>query len=483
MKNKIVFVSGQFNILHPGHVRLLSYAKKLGNKLIVGVLSDKLSSQDAHIHEKLRYQNVKTITWIDEVYLIKDSLKKAILKFKPDIVLKGNEHESYENDEESIVKTYGGKLLFASGESTFSSFDLIKKELISTRFSRFSFPKNYIQRRKIKKKNIVNLINRFKNKQICVLGDFIIDKYIECEALGMSAEDNCLVFKSLGETSYLGGAGIVAAHSASLGAKTKLITVVGSDINIKETNKKLIKHGVSPDLIKDDTRKTTIKKRYINLNKSVMRISNLSQNYISLKIQKQIIKKFKKIVKKIDCLIFSDFNYGCLPNKMIEEIIDLCLKNNVWISADCQTSSQIGDIAKYKNVNLITPTEKEARVATRNQDSGLISLCEQLRNHTKVDNIILKLGIEGVLIHSSNKIKRTRYFNDRIPALNSNPTSVMGAGDCLLVGSSLSLISGADIWEASYIGSISAALQVDRVGNIPLKFKVLKNELNENFKI
>ena len=40
----------------------------------------------------------------------KDSLKKAILKFKPDIVLKGNEHESYENDEESIVKTYGGKL-------------------------------------------------------------------------------------------------------------------------------------------------------------------------------------------------------------------------------------------------------------------------------------------------------------------------------------------------------------------------------------
>ena len=114
-------------------------------------------------------------------------------------------------------------------------------------------------------------------------------------------------FKSLGETSYLGGAGIVAAHSASLGAKTKLITVVGSDINIKETNKKLIKHGVSPDLIKDDTRKTTIKKRYINLNKSVMRISNLSQNYISLKIQKQIIKKFKKIVKKIDCLIFFRF--------------------------------------------------------------------------------------------------------------------------------------------------------------------------------
>ena len=77
----------------------------------------------------------------------------------------------------------------------------------------------------------------------------------------MSAEDNCLVFKSLGETSYLGGAGIVAAHSASLGAKTKLITVVGSDINIKETNKKLIKHGVSPDLNKRRYKKNNNQKK------------------------------------------------------------------------------------------------------------------------------------------------------------------------------------------------------------------------------
>ena len=95
---------------------------------------------------------------------------------------------------------------------------------------------------------------------------------------------------------------------------------------------------------------------------------------------------------------------------MIEEIIDLYLKNNVWISADCQTSSQIGDIAKYKNVNLITPTEKEARGRYKKSRLWINFIVAAVKKSYKVDNIILKLGIEGVLIHSSNKTKRTKIF-------------------------------------------------------------------------
>ena len=79
---KKIFVSGSFNVLHPGHLRLLSFAKKLGEELIVGVLSDKLSSQEAHVHEKLRLEAIKMITWIDKVYLISESLEKSILKYK-----------------------------------------------------------------------------------------------------------------------------------------------------------------------------------------------------------------------------------------------------------------------------------------------------------------------------------------------------------------------------------------------------------------
>ena len=60
-KNKVVFVSGQFNILHPGHLRLLRFARELGDRLIVGVLCDKLSAKNSLINQDMRLEVVKAI--------------------------------------------------------------------------------------------------------------------------------------------------------------------------------------------------------------------------------------------------------------------------------------------------------------------------------------------------------------------------------------------------------------------------------------
>ena len=72
-------------------------------------------------------------------------------------------------------------------------------------------------------------------------------------------------------------------------------------------------------------------------------------------------QKLKKIIKKLDLIIFSDFNYGFLPQKLVERVIKLAKENKTYLVADSQSSSQIGDIARFKNVNLITPTEHEAK--------------------------------------------------------------------------------------------------------------------------
>ena len=55
MKKKInVFISGNFNIVHPGHIRLFKFAKKIGNNLTVAIKSDNLAKSDVYINEKLR---------------------------------------------------------------------------------------------------------------------------------------------------------------------------------------------------------------------------------------------------------------------------------------------------------------------------------------------------------------------------------------------------------------------------------------------
>ena len=51
---KTVFISGNFNILHPGHQRLIKFASDLGDKLIVGVNSDFIAGDQAFISEEYR---------------------------------------------------------------------------------------------------------------------------------------------------------------------------------------------------------------------------------------------------------------------------------------------------------------------------------------------------------------------------------------------------------------------------------------------
>ena len=81
-------------------------------------------------------------------------------------------------------------------------------------------------------------------------------------------------------------------------------------------------------------------------------------------------------------------------------------------------------------------------------------------------NIILKLGSEGALLHFKDKLS---VKTDRIHALNDFARDVAGAGDSMLISSAMALAKGANPWESAFIGSLAAAVQVGRVGNIPLK--------------
>ena len=84
----------------------------------------------------------------------------------------------------------------------------------------------------------------------------------------------------------------------------------------------------------------------------------------------------------------------------------------VKIVADGQSSSQIGDISRFKFMDLITPTEIEARITLRNREDGLVVLADKIKNIAKAKNIILKLGEAGLLIHSKI-IKIKNLFTDQ----------------------------------------------------------------------
>ncbi len=474
-----VLVSGAFNVLHPGHLRLLRFAKECGDQLIVAVNSDRIAMGGAYVPEDLRLEVVQSNNWVDEAFLIDEPIAQVIARLQPNIVVKGKEHETKFNPELSVLEVYGGRLIFSSGETVFSSIDLLRSEFLQSNSGVIELPTDYMKRHSISIERLLSLINSFSRLKVCVIGDLLVDEYITCEALGMSQEEPTLVVTPLDTTRFLGGAGIVAAHAAGLGASALFISVAGNDMHSTFARGALEQAGVTSHLLIDDSRPTPHKQRYRSKGKSLLRVNHLHQRSISVALQAQLQKQFELVVSGIDLLVFSDFNYGCLPQALVHSLIGVANSQKVRLAADSQSSSQVGDISRFRGMDLITPTEREARISTRNHEEGIVVMAEQLRKQALANNILIKLGEEGVLVHAG---ETDPHFglDDRISALNSAPKDSSGAGDSMLISSAMTLASGGNIWEAACVGSLAAAIQVGRMGNIPLSAHELLQEIRPN---
>lgn len=465
-------MSGDFNILHPGHLRLLKFAKESGDYLVVGVNRDNGSIKG--VSQDIRLESIKATSYVDEAFILDISAVEYIQKYKPDIVVKGKEHENKENSELDIISAYGGKLLFSSGEIGFSSMDLLRQEFLSLS-NNLNHSWEYLKRHNLELNTLKDIIDKFATLKVLVIGDTIVDEYITCEPLGMSQEDPTIVVSPLATNKFIGGAAIVASHARTLGADVKFISVVGDDENKEYVQNSLENLEIDTSLYCDNTRPTTLKQRFRASNKTLLRVNHLKQHSVSKDIENEILANIKSCIDDVDLIIFSDFSYGLLTNKIIKNISKLGLEKKVLMAADSQSSSQIGDISKFKGMTLVTPTEREIRLSLNDFESGLVVLSEKLSKKTSAKYIFTTLGAEGVMIYNNHQDK---LLTDNIKALATTVKDVSGAGDSLLTCSSLALAVGANIWQSAYLGSFAAAIQVSRVGNIPIKKEEILEKLD-----
>jgi len=471
---RVVFVSGNFNVIHPGHLRLLTFARECGDFLLVGVTAD--DQLGVFVPQSLRLEGVQAISSVDHAIPLPGPVEDFISTLKPNIVVKGKEHESHFNLELPILEGYGGKLIFGSGEVRFSSLELLQRELRQTNLSRILNPSDFQRRHGFDNRRLAELLDSFSSLRVLVVGDLIVDEYITCDPLGMSREDPTIVVTPIKSDKFVGGAGIVAAHAAGLGAKATYFGVTGNDQTADFARETLLGYGVMPYLLEDESRPTTLKQRYRASGKTLLRVSQLRQHEISRELIDQMLESMGSVLSETDLVVFSDFNYGCLPQALVDEIVTRCVQRGIPMVADSQSSSQLGDVSRFSGMLLITPTEHEARLAMRDHVSGLAVLANALQNKTRAKHVFITLGAEGVLVHGADDYGH-RVVTDQLPAFNSAPIDVSGAGDCLLICAALSMVSGGSVWEGAYLGSVVAACQVSRLGNTPLTAAEVRHEL------
>lgn len=99
----VVFVSGNFNVVHPGHLRLLRFAAECGDTLVVGIIDG--ATPGVTVPENMRLEGIKAISLVDYAFILREMPEQFIVKLKPAIVVKSKEHETRFNPEAEAVRT------------------------------------------------------------------------------------------------------------------------------------------------------------------------------------------------------------------------------------------------------------------------------------------------------------------------------------------------------------------------------------------
>ena len=482
---KTVICHGHFNVIHPGHLRFLQYAKEHGEHLIVAVASiDDLESfrADKFFTDEERAANVESLHIVDNVIILKNIKLLQLLEIlNPDYWIMGREHESniikgigeYAN----IIKLYNGNLIYHSGSVSYASSRLLDSPTNILETSKSVELKKACSINNINLNTLSKKIDSFSKAKILVIGDTIVDQFVACDPIGMSAESPVLVVKEIESKEFIGGAAIVAKHVKSLGAECYYISVLGDDKPGKRVEDDLRKEKINSTLFVDKERPTTYKIRYMVENQKMFRVSRLEKFSVATEIENHIISKLEEIIPNADGVIISDFVYGVITPNILNNIIILAKKNNVKLFGDLQCSSQIGNILKFKDFTLLTPTEREARISLNDNDAGLEKVARNIIEKTNCENLLLKLGLDGFIAYRNDIPTEKTIMQQHFPALTANPVDTAGAGDTVLAIMSLCLSTGFNLMEASLLGACGASIAVNRIGNIPITLNDLIHQL------
>jgi len=484
---QVVLCYGHFNIIHPGHIRYLEHAKSLGQQLIVAVQGDQMLTPSGNPHLFSAQERALGLAWlqiVDGVLILdRGDLAEVIQVLRPNLLVLGKEFEKDRQGQlrESLkaLQEVSGKVVYHAGETHYATTDLLREEPRDLQRERWEQFQQACQRQQLDLSKLHQALNRFQQSRLLVLGDTIVDQYIACDALGMSAEAPVLVVRELKAREYLGGAAIVAAHAQALGAQCSYLSVVGQDPNAQLVRQQLERYGVSNSLIPDPSRPTTFKIRYMVENQKLFRVSRLQEQSLSAEIETQLISRLRELAPKLDGILVSDFVYGVITENILHELQSLKHQYGLQLFGDLQCSSQVGNVGKFQNFDLLTPTEKEARIALSNRDDGVERVANQLMQQSRTKHLLIKLGAEGFIAYATEE---DSFINrQHFPALCPNPVDVAGAGDSLLACMAVSLCAGNSLMESAALGACMASLAVQTVGNLPVRQERIQQLLATRF--
>ena len=191
-EKKVIMCHGTFDLVHPGHIRHLIYAKSKADILVASLTTDQHNTKANYrpfVPETLRAMNLAALEVVDYVVIDENPTPIENLKFiQPDYFAKGYEYHKdglhpKTAEELAALESYGGELLFTPGDIVYSSSRIIENEPPNLAADKLHA---LMEAEGLTFDGLRTSLEKFKGVKVHVVGDTIVDSYTYCTLIGGS---------------------------------------------------------------------------------------------------------------------------------------------------------------------------------------------------------------------------------------------------------------------------------------------------------
>lgn len=300
--------------------------------------------------------------------------------------------------------------------------------------------------------------DNFPLKTVVIIGDLVADQFLNGTISRVSREAPVFILRHDTTNTVPGAAANAAVNVASLGGKTILIGLAGTDANGKTLIDGLVANGVDCSSVTTTSDLATTTKvrvlagQHYAARQQVIRIDYENSAEIASEIKRKLREELATRAETTDAIIVSDYNYGAVFPEIFEDARAIAERRQIPLIVDSRFR-----LTELSNATTATPNREEVeQILGQNFTAGD---CSDLRSRLGLEALLVTNGNQGMLLCEKDKPPV------RIDVVGSTePVDVTGAGDTVIAAYALGLASGLSFADAANIANHAGGLVVMKKG-------------------
>jgi rfaE bifunctional protein kinase chain/domain len=307
----------------------------------------------------------------------------------------------------------------------------------------------------ITRDRLVALLSAAGDHRIAVVGDAMLDVYLQGDVDRISPEAPVPVVSITERRAALGGAGNVAQNVVAIGAQCDLVAAIGGDEAGRTVLAMLEGIGTGAEGIVNTGRRTTVKTRVLARAQQLVRIDEEEASDLGGDEAAAVAEAAHAIVSQADALVLEDYNKGVLIPLVIRAAIDAAVARGIPIVVD----PKYRNFFSYRGATVFKPNRRELESALGAAvDLDHPEALPDTLRRLGVQNLLLTLGDQGMVLLSEDGTV------GRVPTTAREVYDVVGAGDTVTAYLAAMLAAGANPAEAAVVANYAAGVEVAKLG-------------------